>query len=108
MKSLPYNPIVFKAVILVIVVLPLAATALAIRLLWLRAVHWPDLILLGTLYFLTILGIGLGYHRMLSHRSFRAHPVIKFILLVLGSMALQGSSIEWAATHIKHHAQSYR
>lgn len=108
MRSLPCNPNVFKAMVLVGVVVPLLATVIAIRLLWQHAVHWPDLALLATMYFLTMLGVGLGYHRMLSHRSFRAHPIIKFVLLVLGSMSLQGNAIEWAATHIKHHAQSDR
>ena len=107
-RSIPYNPIIFKTVVLVIVVVPLLATALAIRLLWERAVHWPELALLAILYILTTFGIGVGYHRMLSHRSFQAHPVVKFILLALGSVALQGNSLEWAATHIKHHALADR
>ena len=45
---------------------------------------------------------------MLTHQSFRPHPVVKAILLVLGSMAVEGPALEWAATHIKHHAQSVR
>ncbi len=108
MRSLPYNPLAFKATVLVVVVAPLVATALAIRLLWQHAVHWPDLALFATMYALTTLGVGLGYHRMLSHRSFRAQPVVKFVLLALGSMSLQGNAIEWAATHVKHHALADR
>jgi stearoyl-CoA desaturase (delta-9 desaturase) len=106
MRSLPYNPTVFKTIVLLVVVIPLLATGLAIQLLWQHVVHWSDLALLGTMYFLTILGIGVGYHRMLSHRSFIAHPAAKFALLVLGSMGSQGNAIEWAATHVKHHAQA--
>jgi stearoyl-CoA desaturase (delta-9 desaturase) len=45
---------------------------------------------------------------MLTHRSFQPHPVVKFIFLVLGSMAVEGPALEWAATHIKHHAHSDR
>jgi len=105
---MPYNAFVFKTIVLVVVVVPLLATVFAIYMLWQRAVHWPDLALLGTLYLLTAVGIGLGYHRMLSHRSFLAHPAVKFLLLVFGSMAMQGSAIEWAATHVKHHAQADR
>lgn len=106
MRSLPYNPTVFKTIVLLVVVIPLFATGLAIQLLWQHAVHWSDLALLGTMYCLTTLGIGAGYHRMLSHRSFIAHPAAKFALLILGSMGLQGNAIEWAATHMKHHAQA--
>ena len=97
-----------KPFVFVIVIVPLLGTVLAIRLLWERMVHWPDLALLATMYILTALGLTIGYHRMLTHRSFRPHPVVKFVLLVLGTMAVEAPPIEWAAVHIKHHAQSDR
>ncbi len=97
---------VYKTIVLVVVVVPLLATLLAIRLLWERAVHWPDLVLLAVMYSLVALGVTAGYHRMLTHRSFRPNPVVKFLLLVLGSMSLEGPALQWAATHVKHHAQS--
>src|SRR5579859_71640 len=96
----------YKAVILVVVVVPLLATAFAIRLLWARAVSWSDLILLAVMYSAVALGVTVGYHRMLTHRSFRPHPVVKLVLLVLGSMSLEGSALQWASTHTKHHAES--
>jgi stearoyl-CoA desaturase (Delta-9 desaturase) len=91
-----------------IVVVPLLGTIVAIQLLWERAVHWSDLVLLATGYSLGMLGIAVGFHRMLTHRSFRPHPVVKAILLVLGSTTAEGPALDWAATHIKHHAQSDR
>jgi len=104
MKYITYNPVVFKIVALIIVIVPLLGTARAIQLLWERAVHWSDLVLLTTMYSLVILGLTIGFHRMLTHRSFRPHPVVKAVLLVLGSMSAQGPAIEWAASYIKHHA----
>ena len=98
----------YKAIILLVVVVPFLATVFAIYLLWARAVNWPDLALLATLYTLVAFGVTIGYHRMLTHRSFRPHPVVKLVLLVLGSMSLEGSALSWAATHIKHHAHSDR
>jgi stearoyl-CoA desaturase (delta-9 desaturase) len=56
------------------------------------------------MYTVAAMGVTMGFHRMLTHRSFKPHPVIKFLLLVGGSMALEGPAIEWAATHVKHHA----
>ena len=97
-----------KPFVFVIVIVPLLGTVLAIRLLWERMVHWPDLTLLATMYILTALGLTIGYHRMLTHRSFRPHPAVKFVLLVLGTMAVEAPPIEWAAVHIKHHALSDR
>jgi stearoyl-CoA desaturase (Delta-9 desaturase) len=97
-----------KAVVLAVVIIPLLATIFAIGLLWQRAVYWSDLILLVTLYVFVALGVTVGFHRMLTHRSFRPHPVVKCVLLILGSMAWEGPALEWAATHIKHHAQADR
>src|SRR5579872_1310849 len=84
-----------KAVVLLVVVAPLAATGLAVRLLWQRAVSWHDLALLLVLYSLIAFGVTVGFHRMLTHRSFRPHPVVKAVLLVLGSMAVEGPALEW-------------
>jgi len=97
-----------KILMLVVVVLPFLATLFAIWLLWQRAVNWTDIALLIAFNVLAGLGVTVGYHRMLTHRSFQPHPVVKFIFLVLGSMALEGPALEWAATHIKHHANSDR
>jgi stearoyl-CoA desaturase (delta-9 desaturase) len=93
---------------LVVVVLPFLATLFAIELLWQRAVNWTDLALLVAFNLLAGLGVTVGYHRMLTHRSFQPHPVVKFIFLAFGSMAVEGPALEWAATHIKHHAHSDR
>jgi stearoyl-CoA desaturase (delta-9 desaturase) len=95
-----------RYVVLIFVVVPFLATLFAIWLLWEQAVHWSDLILLASGYTLVILGVGMGFHRMLTHHSFRPHPVIKVLLLLLGSMALEGPALDWAATHLKHHAHA--
>jgi stearoyl-CoA desaturase (delta-9 desaturase) len=98
--------LLYKVVVLIVVIGPLLATVFAISLLWQRAVHLEDIALLLVTYTLTGMGITIGFHRMLTHRSFRPHPVAKFLLLVLGSMAVEGPAIKWASTHIKHHAHA--
>ena len=49
------------------------------------------------------IGIGSGYHRLWSHRTYRAHPALKWFLAVMGGMALQNSIIVWSARHRIHH-----
>jgi stearoyl-CoA desaturase (delta-9 desaturase) len=98
----------YQAIVLAVVIIPLLATGLAIWLLWQRAVSVRDLILLGALYAPVALGVTVGYHRMLTHRSFVPHPVVKTLLLICGSMALEGNALQWAATHTKHHALADR
>jgi len=97
-----------KPFVAIIVAVPFLGTLLAIALLWQRAIYWPDVALMLCMYTLTGLGLTVGYHRMLTHRSFRAHPAVRFSLLALGSMALIAPPVEFAATHLKHHAHSDR
>src|SRR5947209_1607507 len=61
---LKHDSPVYKAIVLVVVIVPLLATALAIGLFWQRAVHWSDIILLASMYTLVALGVTVGYHRM--------------------------------------------
>jgi stearoyl-CoA desaturase (delta-9 desaturase) len=88
------------------VVLPLLAFFAAIVLLWNKVVGWSDLGLLAVLYVLTGLGITVGFHRMLTHRSFQAVPWLERTFAVLGSLAVQGSVIQWVSDHRKHHAHT--
>jgi len=57
----------------------------------------------GVFLLLNGIGIGSGYHRLWSHRTYDAHPVLKWILAVMGGMSLQNSIIIWSARHRAHH-----
>jgi stearoyl-CoA desaturase (delta-9 desaturase) len=88
------------------VVVPPLGIVVAIVLLWNRAVDEIDLALLVGMYLLTAGGVTVGYHRMLTHRSFQTHRPIELSFAFLGSMALQGSVMDWVADHRKHHAHT--
>jgi stearoyl-CoA desaturase (delta-9 desaturase) len=63
------------------------------------------LILLG--YFMYgCLGIVVTFHRLLTHDSYKTHPLLVKILSVVGCMAGTGSPIAWVAIHINHHLKS--
>ncbi len=51
-------------------------------------------------------GICLGYHRFLTHQSFKAPRFVGYLLATLGCLANQGGPIAWVATHRYHHANS--
>jgi stearoyl-CoA desaturase (delta-9 desaturase) len=95
-----------KLVNLGAVVVPFVATIAAIALLWNRVVAWHDLALLAAMYLVTAGGITIGFHRLLTHRSFRTHRATEYLFATLGSMAVQGSVIAWVADHRKHHAHT--
>jgi stearoyl-CoA desaturase (delta-9 desaturase) len=60
------------------------------------------------LYWLTGMGITLGFHRLLTHRSFVVPKWAEYTLSILGTLAIQGGPIQWVATHRAHHAHSDR
>jgi stearoyl-CoA desaturase (delta-9 desaturase) len=87
-------------------VVPFLAFIAAIVLLWNRIVDWSDLALFAVMYVLTGLGITVGFHRLLTHRSFQTHKATEYVFATLGSMAVQGPVIAWVADHRKHHAHT--
>ena len=97
-----------KAAILAGAVLPPAGVVAAAWLAWHRIFGWRDLVLLIGLFIPISLGTTIGFHRYLTHRGFRTNTAVKVLLLILGSMAVQGSAIDWVANHRKHHALSDR
>jgi stearoyl-CoA desaturase (Delta-9 desaturase) len=88
------------------VVVPFAATLAAIPLLWNRVVGGTDLAILAGMYVVTALGVTVGFHRMLTHRSFQTSKPLEYGFAALGSMAVQGPVIGWVADHRKHHAHT--
>jgi stearoyl-CoA desaturase (delta-9 desaturase) len=58
------------------------------------------------MYVLTAFGITVGFHRLLTHKSFETTPAVRFVLAALGSMAVQGSVLRWVAQHRRHHQHS--
>jgi stearoyl-CoA desaturase (delta-9 desaturase) len=86
--------------------LPMVALGFAAWQAWGGALHWQDLVVLAITYYATGFGITVGYHRLLTHRSFRTGPVVKGVIVALGSAAIEGPPIEWVANHRKHHAFS--
>ena len=75
---------------------------------WNQALRPSDLIVFGIVYFLTGFGITIGFHRLLTHRSFKTHPWLRGVFAALGSAAIEGPVISWVADHRKHHACSDR
>ena len=63
-----------------------------------------DVILAVGFYAVSGHGLTAGFHRMLTHRSFKAARWVKITLAVAGSLGMEGSVISWVANHRRHHA----
>jgi stearoyl-CoA desaturase (delta-9 desaturase) len=91
-----------------------------------RSINWKNLSIVVVFHLLTIpalfvfswqnfaamlignwivgsLGVGLGYHRLLTHRSFKAPKWLEYTLTIFGAMAIQDDAPKWVATHRIHH-----
>jgi stearoyl-CoA desaturase (Delta-9 desaturase) len=89
------------------VVLPaIAAVYLAVR--GLAGLGPVECTILLAGYFLTAFGVAGGFHRQLTHRSYELPQTVRWFVLMLGSMAVQGSVFNWASTHRRHHHYSDR
>ncbi|MGC2398181.1 MAG: fatty acid desaturase [Acidobacteriaceae bacterium] len=56
------------------------------------------------LWFVAInMGIGMGYHRLLTHRGYRTPKWVEYFLSICGTLSLEGGPIFWVATHRVHH-----
>jgi stearoyl-CoA desaturase (delta-9 desaturase) len=71
-----------------------------------RTLSWLTVALAVAFYVVTAHGITIGYHRLLTHRSFKAARPLKIALAIAGSMAIQGGAIRCVADHRKHHQHS--
>jgi len=93
-----------RRITLLLTVGPLAGTVAAISLLWGWGITGLDFALFLSFYAATGIGITVGFHRLFTHRSFRALRPVKVLLAVFGSLALEGSVLQWCSTHRRHHA----
>jgi stearoyl-CoA desaturase (Delta-9 desaturase) len=88
------------------VILPFLGLAAVAISLWGWGFSWVEFGLLLGMYALSAVGITVGYHRLFTHRAFETTRVVQFILVGLGSMAVQGPLLTWVAQHRRHHQHS--
>ena len=91
-----------------VVIGPLIGTVYAIYAAWGHSIGLTELALFIGMYITAALGITVGFHRYLTHGSFRTNWFLKAILTIVGSMAFEGSPISWVANHRLHHAYADR
>ena len=82
---------------LLTVVLPPLIIVAAIVVFWNKVVGVHDLVLAFVMYFFTGFGVTVGFHRMLTHRSFRTSKPVEYLFAAMGSMVLATSAITGAS-----------
>jgi stearoyl-CoA desaturase (delta-9 desaturase) len=97
-----------RIVTAVITALPVLLLGLAAWKSWDRELGWRDVAIFLVLYLATGLGVTVGFHRLLTHRSFKTSGPVRFVLAVMGTMSIEGPVISWVADHRRHHAYTDR
>jgi stearoyl-CoA desaturase (delta-9 desaturase) len=65
---------------------------------------WTGLGIAALLWWISgSLGIGMGYHRLLTHRGYKTPKWVEYFLTACGTLALEGGPMFWVATHRVHH-----
>jgi stearoyl-CoA desaturase (delta-9 desaturase) len=90
----------------VFVGVPMLALLAAAPLAWGWGLGWHDIVIAVVFYYLSGLGISMGFHRYFTHGSFKANRPFKIALAVAGTLALEGPVLTWVADHRRHHKYS--
>ena len=96
---------------------------------WAKGLDWPVVIWIGVVHLFALaapfyitwqaivvcvllclatgsLGVCMGYHRLLTHGSFKTYRPVRWLLALLGGLSGEGSALSWVANHRKHHKYS--
>lgn len=97
-----------KVLVGIFVAVPLAALVAAIPVAWGWGLGWHDIVLALVFYYVSGLGISMGFHRYFTHSSYKAKTGLRVALAIAGSMAIEGPLLTWVADHRRHHKYSDR
>lgn len=98
------KPVREQIALFVAVTVPFLAVVSAAPMWSAWKLSWGIAVLTISFYAISMLGITVGFHRLFTHRAFRANRALKICLAVAGSLAIQGPLQRWVADHRRHHA----
>ena len=100
-KERKYNPTIISTLTIIPIMGIFGTLWYAVN----NGVVWQEPVLLVFFWIITGLGITVGYHRLFSHRSFKAHTILEWLLAISGAAALENSALKWCSDHRRHHKQ---
>jgi stearoyl-CoA desaturase (delta-9 desaturase) len=101
------TPVVDRLASAVVTAVPPIMVAIGMAFGWIgNLLQWQDLLILVLFYMGVGTGITVGFHRLLTHRSFKCNRWLRALFAALGSAAAEGPVIDWVATHRRHHQYS--
>ena len=96
-----------KIMMVAAVTIPPTGMVAAMILLWQYGwMGWLYLAMVVAGWLITVSGVTVGFHRLLSHRSFETYGWVKAAWAMIGALSVQGNPLVWCAIHRRHHERS--
>ena len=71
-----------------------------------NGIVWQEPLLLFVFWFLSGMGITMGYHRLFAHKAYKTNNFVEWVLMIFGSMALENTILKWCSDHRIHHTKA--
>ena len=98
-----------KVAMLLAVTAPFAGFVAAIAMMWTYGwMGWEYLAMMLVGWCVSCLGITIGFHRLMSHKSFETYRWVRGFWTMVGTMSVEGAPLTWCAVHRRHHSFSDR
>src|SRR6202161_3623614 len=98
-----------KTLVGIFVIVPMLALLAAIPVAWAWGfLDWHAAVIAVVFYYISGLGISMGFHRYFTHSSFKAKTGLRVALAIAGSLAIEGPLLTWVADHRRRHKYSDR
>jgi stearoyl-CoA desaturase (delta-9 desaturase) len=97
-----------RVTIALFIAVPFVALVAAIPIAWGWGLSWRDIVIGVVMYAISGHGVTIGFHRLFTHKSFKARKALRAALAIAGSLAVEGPVIRWVADHRRHHRFSDR
>lgn len=96
-----------KIMMLTAVIAPFIGVIIGAAMLWRYGfMGWEYLVMMLGGWCITSLGITIGFHRLLTHKSFDTYRWVKWMWMIIGTMSIEGAPLTWCAVHRRHHSHS--
>ncbi|MFO0904692.1 MAG: acyl-CoA desaturase [Pirellulales bacterium] len=106
-KEPPPASMAEKSYMLAATILPPLGLVAAMALAWQWGfMGWSYVAMFVIGWIVTASGITIGFHRLMTHRSFETYRLVRVFWMIMGALAVQGSPLVWCAVHRRHHEMS--
>ena len=87
-------------------IIPLIGVFGTVVYIYYNGIVWQEPMLLLIFWFLSGMGITMGYHRLFAHKSYKTNIFLEWVLMIFGSMAFENTILKWASDHRTHHSKA--